>query len=77
VSRVCKFMGLGAFFRLEARPTPVRWKVRVFRNGRFLLDMDGPSQALDDDALEKAFDAAKMLAEQGIWDPGRQFPWQD
>jgi hypothetical protein len=78
LSRTCKFTALGAFFRLEARATPERWMVNVFRNGSFISEMEGRPRALDDDALAQAFEVVKIAAEKGIWDPGRTlFPWDD
>ncbi len=71
MSRTHKFMVRGASFRAEARATAERWMVRVFRNGRFIVDIGGPPNAFDDRALAKAFDDVRRLAEQGVWSPVR------
>jgi hypothetical protein len=70
MSRTYRFMAHGAFFRAEARATRERWMVRVFRNGRFIVDTEGPLGALDDRALATAFDDVRRQAEQGIWETG-------
>jgi hypothetical protein len=63
-------MAHGAFFRAEARATQERWRVKVFRNGSFIVETEGPLGALDDRALALAFDEVRRLAEQSIWRPG-------
>ncbi len=75
MSRTFKFMAHGAFFRLEARATQERWRVKVFRNGRFIVETGGRPNALDDRALASAFESVRLRAEQGIWEPGARYPW--
>jgi hypothetical protein len=77
MSRTHKFMALGGvFFRLEARATREGWRVKVFRNGKFVADTEGRPQAFDDHAIAEAFAAARILAEQGIWERGATgYPW--
>jgi len=70
MSRTYRFMAHGAFFRAEARATQERWRVKVFRNGSFIVETEGPPGALDDRALASAFDDVRRLAEQAIWEPG-------
>ena len=70
MSRTYKFMAHDAFFRAEARATRERWRVKVFRNGSFIVETEGPPGALDDRALASAFDDVRRLAEQAIWEPG-------
>jgi hypothetical protein len=41
--------------------------VKIFRNGRFVHNFSGPPMALDDGALEAAFNAVEKLAEGGQW----------
>ena len=48
--------------------------VKVFRNGRFISEMEGRPHGLDDGALAQAFEVAKIAAEQGIWDPRLTVP---
>ena len=44
--------------------------------GRFVADTEGRSQAFDDHALAEAFAAVRILAEQGMWEPGATgYPW--
>jgi hypothetical protein len=70
MSRTFRFMAHGAFFRAEARATRERWMVRVFRNGRFIVDTGGQLGALDDRALASTFDDVRRQAEEGIWETG-------
>src|SRR5271157_4862066 len=69
MSRTSRFMAHGAFFRAEARATGERWRVKVFRNGSFIVDAEGPPHALDDRALATAFESVRFLAEQRMWEP--------
>ena len=75
MTRTFKFPVHGAFYRLEARATQDRqhvdrWRVKVYRNGSFVAETEGPPHLIDDRALASAYEAAQMLAKQGIWEPG-------